>query len=44
LPAILGRPIAEDEEVFEFEPDLVEDNVPLRLEHDVINTMNTHMP
>jgi len=39
-----GRPVEEDEEVFELEPDLVDDNVPLRLEHDVINIMNTNMP
>jgi hypothetical protein len=26
------------------EPDLEEDIVPLRLEHDVINIMNTNMP
>jgi hypothetical protein len=41
---MVGRPTEEDEEVFEFEPDLVEDIVPLRLEHDVINIMNTNMP
>jgi len=38
------RPTEEDEEVFELEPDLEDVNVPLRLEHDVINIMNTNMP
>jgi len=39
-----GRLMEEDEEVFELEPDLADDNVPLRLEHDVINIINTIMP
>jgi len=41
---MVGRPTEEDEEVFELEPDLEEEIVPLRLEHDVINIMNTNMP
>ncbi len=41
----MGRPTEEDdEEVFELEPDLEDEIVPLRLEHDVINIMNTNMP
>jgi len=41
---MVGRPTEEDEEVFELDPDLEDDKVPLRLEHDVINIMNTNMP
>ncbi len=41
---MVGRPTEGDEEVFELEPDLGDDNVPLRLEHDVTNIMSTNMP
>jgi hypothetical protein len=41
---MVGRPTEEDEEVFELEPDLADDNVPLRLEHDDINIMHIIIP